>query len=140
MNQVKLKTVFFYGLFMDPEWLMAQGYQPQHVRTAYVADMGLRIGAKATIQAAAGEQVHGTVMVLPEHELASLYGSDGVQGYRPELVRVTAHGCKSVDAICYTLPMEQLTGHNSQYAAQLIQVANKLQLPEDYIQSISRWV
>lgn len=39
-----MKSVFFYGLFMDQELLKAKGLNPANPRLAYVAGYGLRIG------------------------------------------------------------------------------------------------
>ncbi len=125
---------------MDQQWLLKQGFHPHDVNTAYVSGMGLRIGNKATLVPAAKELAYGTVMCLTANEVAALYGGEGLQAYRPVKVQVTLLNGVNTDALCYLLPVDQLSGSNSAYAAQLAQVAKRLHFPAGYIQSIETWV
>ena len=42
-------TVFFYGLFMDPEALQERGLRPCDPRRSHVDRIALRLGKRATL-------------------------------------------------------------------------------------------
>jgi hypothetical protein len=44
-----MKSVFFYGLFMDPDLLKDKGLNPGASEPAQLAGYGLKIGARATL-------------------------------------------------------------------------------------------
>jgi hypothetical protein len=50
-------SVFFYGLFMDPELLRGKGLQPENDRRACVRGMRLRIGKRAALEVEPGAVV-----------------------------------------------------------------------------------
>src|SRR5262249_26322436 len=79
-------TVFFYGLFMNPEALVAKGFRPSRVRQAFVERYELRLGARATLVPSREGRVHGTIMALTHAELDQLYSEPSVAAYRPEPV------------------------------------------------------
>ena len=62
--------IFFYGLFMDRQALIGQGFHPGSASVASVDGYRLHIGDRATLAPAAGETVWGTVMALPGEEVA----------------------------------------------------------------------
>ena len=134
-----MKVVFFYGLFMDEAMLKEQGLNPRNCQLACLRGYGLRIGNKATLELSEHEICYGTVMQLSNSELDQLYASAGVVDYMPQSIQVTALSGELIDAVTYILPMEMLSGHNSSYALALVAVAQKLNMPEDYINEIATW-
>ena len=42
-------TIFYYGMFMDPDVLNAKGVRPFDIRQAYVERFALRLGKRATL-------------------------------------------------------------------------------------------
>jgi hypothetical protein len=81
-----LIDIFFYGLFMDPELLRANGFQPANGRRACVSGMALRIGRRATLVPDPTGTVHGFVFGLTHQEIDRLYQEPSVAIYRPEAV------------------------------------------------------
>ena len=79
-------TVFFYGLFMDPEALQERGLQPSNPRRAYVDRVALRLGKRATLVPDSEGRVHGVLMTLMHSEIDRLYSEASVAAYRPEPV------------------------------------------------------
>lgn len=134
-----MKSVFFYGLFMDADLLKEQGLNPSNPELARVEGFGLRIGDRATLEASVGERVFGSVMDLGDEELAALYGNESVADYVPrQLVAVDMRG-HSLQVTSYILPMEKVSGSNRDYARLLALAARKVGLPDDYIDEIETW-
>ena len=134
-----MKTVFFYGLFMDADMLRKKGLHPSASKVVQVPGYSLHIGERATLIPASQARSYGTVMQLDEDELNLLYCDASVKDYLP--VPVTTIDNKEVTqhAISYLLPIEKLSGQNSAYAKSLATVARKLGLPEEYLDEIETW-
>ena len=129
--------VFFYGLFMDGDALRAQGFDPREPQLARVDGMALRLGARATLVPATGETVHGVVMSLTHAEIDRLYAEPSVAAYRAEPVIARTQDGGLVAALCFNLPEGPADGaSNPEYAANLVIVARRLGLPEEYLASI----
>jgi hypothetical protein len=135
-----MKSVFFYGLFMDQDLLTEKGFHPHGMKPTCLKGFGLRIGQKATLEQADGECSYGTVIQLESDELDRLYRSDGVKDYVPQPVVVAAMDGEPIETITYILPMDMIAGRNSEYAIALAGIAKKLDLPEDYIREIETWI
>ena len=134
-----MKTVFFYGLFMDADLLREKGFNPSKPELVCVQGYGLRIGERATLEASAGERAFGSVMDLGDDELERLYSEKSVADYVPkQLVAVDMHG-NSREVSSYILPMEKVSGSNREYAISLALAARKVGLPDDYIDEIETW-
>ncbi len=131
-----MKTVFFYGLFMDPELLTKLELKPQHVQCVYLQNHQLIIGEKATLQPQHGARVYGNIMALSDADLDQLYAGEGVREYVPQTVTVNTMGEQPITAITYILPINKVTDSNRAYVTELIAVAEKLKLPREYINEI----
>jgi hypothetical protein len=129
---------FFYGLFMDVAVLRNSGVLPTNPRPAYVEDVALRIGNRATLVSSPGARAYGMLIALTHSELEHLYGAPGLDQYRPEavLARLTAGG--SVPALCYNLLVEPTAvERNPDYAARLQRTLRDLGFPSEYVNSVS---
>jgi hypothetical protein len=135
-----MKSVFFYGLFMDKDLLSEKGLNPKNVRQACLTGFGLRIGERATLEQSQEECSYGTVIELESNEVESLYSGESVADYVPYPMKITDSNGETIDAISYILPMEKVSGTNSTYAGNLTVIAKKLGLPEDYIKEIEGWI
>jgi hypothetical protein len=129
--------VFFYGLFMDADALRARGMHPTSIRAARVCDFALRIGNRATLVPAVGAEVHGFVMALSHAEIEALYSDSSVRAYRPEALLAELAGGQKCPALCFNLetppgPEERNVG----YAEGLRELARRLKLPKQYVESI----
>ncbi|MDD9907990.1 MAG: gamma-glutamylcyclotransferase [Rhodospirillaceae bacterium] len=125
--------IFFYGLFMDRQALIRQGLHPGPDSVASVDGFRVHIGDRATLAPLAGETAWGVVMALPGDEVAQLYGAPSVADYRPEAVLARKEDGETVAALCYNLPMDQLSGANKAYAEALHALATELGLPDHYL-------
>jgi hypothetical protein len=128
--------VFFYGLFMDPAALRAQGLDPRGLRKARVSDMALQLGNRATLVRQVGAAAHGIIMTLTKAELELLYSDPSVAAYRPEPVTAECADGTTVEALCYNLQFPDRAGANPDYAIKLRIVARRMGLPAQYIASI----
>ncbi|MFC7048712.1 gamma-glutamylcyclotransferase family protein [Emcibacter nanhaiensis] len=130
--------VFFYGLFMDEKLLIAKGIRPSGAKVGYVDGFALRIGARATLLRQPGGRAYGVVMEITPDEATQLYAEDSVADYIPEPVKVILMDGTEVEATCYNLPRDKVTGANRDYAAALLEVATRLGFPESYLDQIGQ--
>lgn len=129
-------AVFFYGLFMDADLLRTKGVDPLNPRRASVANHALRIGQRATLVPHQGSETHGIVMEMTHAEIDALYAEPTVSMYRPEaIVCETSDG--AIPALVFVLPNPPAPDEkNTAYAAKLRALAQRLNLPTDYVESI----
>lgn len=135
-----MKTVFFYGLFMDECLLKAKGFNPIHIESVSLMGFQLKIGERATLVQKSGGVCYGVVMDMTGDELKQLYSGEGVEDYQAEEVVVQTGEGRAVNAITYLLPESMLEGSNSDYALKLAEVAAKIKLPAEYIEEIKTWI
>ena len=133
------RRIFFYGLFMDCSRLREKGLNPRHIEIAQADGFGLRIGDRATLVAAPGETCWGLVATLEQSEIDRLYNDDSVRDYRPENIDVRTQSGQRQAVCVYNLPPQPLSGSNRQYARSLAELAQRLELPAEYIAEIEAW-
>ena len=136
MSARRIKA-FFYGLFMDADLLRTKGVDPVDARVAWVSGFALRIGQRATLLPSPDGRSYGILMELTHGEIEQLYAEPSVRAYRPEAVIAELNDGSRVPALCFNLveppnPEER----NSEYAAKLRDLAYRLGLPSDYVNSI----
>lgn len=130
-------TIFFYGLFMDPQALEVKGLKPMNVRRARVERFALKIGDRATLVPDKDASVYGTIASLTYDEIDRLYSEPSVVDYRAEPVLAQLEDGSAELALCFNLPtMPDGKSTNPDYAAALQAVARRLGLPQAYIESI----
>jgi hypothetical protein len=132
-----MPEVFFYGLFMDRALLADKGLQPINDRPAKVEGYSLKIGKRATLVPTPNSVAHGMVMTLSNAELHSLYNESSVRDYRPEWVTAVFSDDSTSSVLCFNLPDPPNTEeHNADYANKLRELATRLGLPTEYVDSI----
>jgi hypothetical protein len=128
--------VFFYGLFMDEDLLRAKGATPQNRRIASVSDFRLLIGKRATLTPSADSIVYGVLFSMTHQEIDGLYSDPTVSEYRPEGV-LARTDTELEAALCFNLPTPPPADErSSEYAAKLRSLAERIGLPEGYINTI----
>lgn len=135
-----MTPVFFYGLFMDDLLLQEKGLHPTRPILAKVKGWGLRIGARATLEASEREHVYGSIMALSNEDLDQLYGEESVADYIPQAMRAVDMQGSSTEVVAYVLPIALLSGSNSEYARSLASTARKMRLPTEYVSEIQKWI
>ena len=128
--------VFFYGLFMDERLLAAKSIKPSEVNLGFVDGYVLRIGERATLVRRPDSHAYGAVMDIAPGEAAALYAEESVADYLPEPVVVELMDGTQVEATCYNLPEDKVTGANEEYAKSLLDVATRLDFPDSYLDQI----
>lgn len=134
-----MKSVFFYGLFMDSELLKGKGFSPSNPVHACIKGYGIRIGERASLVKSENECAYGLVMSLSSKELESLYGEEGVLDYVPESLTVITSSNEPIKVTTYNLPAERMKGRNKEYARSLAVLAKENNFPSEYIEEIKRW-
>jgi hypothetical protein len=129
-------NVFFYGLFMDEALLAKKGISPTNAEVGYVDGFTLRIAERATLVRSDGARSYGVMMIISPDEAKELYAESSVADYVPESVTVALAVGGKVEATCYNLPVDKVTGTNRVYAEALWEVANSLGLPKNYLDEI----
>jgi Gamma-glutamyl cyclotransferase, AIG2-like len=129
--------VFFYGFFMDADLLRTKGAHPVNARPACVPGFALRIGQRATLLRIPDACAHGILMELTHAEIEQVYSEASVRAYRPEAVLAELTDGSRVPALCFNLPVPPGPEEaDSEYAAKLRDLARRLGLPSDYVESI----
>jgi hypothetical protein len=129
--------VFFYGLFMDADLLRTKGVNPANIRPAFVPGFALRIGQRATLLRNPNGLAHGILMEITHTEVEQLYSEPSVRAYRPEAVLCELNDGSRVPALCFNLlEPPRAEEANSEYAAKLRDLAARVGLPSDYVDSI----
>jgi hypothetical protein len=137
MTRPRRIAVFFYGLFMDVDLLRSRGAEPHNVRPASVVGFCLRIGQRATLVPDPSARACGLLMELTHSEIDELYSEPSVRIYRPEAVTAELGDGSYVSAVCFNLPVVPATAEvDSGYAAKLHNLAQRLGLPREYVDSI----
>ena len=128
------RSVFFYGLFMDPRLLQEAGFHPSAPTLAELQNYALRIGQRATLIPQDGNSIWGVVMALEANELQRLYSQASVKDYQPVAAQCRAGNGKIFPADVYILPADWplLPPTNTSYIEKLIDIADKMNLPETY--------
>lgn len=133
-----MKPVFFYGLFMDPDLLESEGFNPGPHKIAKLKNYCLKLGSRATLIPDPSGETWGTIMALPPEELDKLYSAPSVADYRATPVNCTLENGMEAKADVYILnpddPLEPPT--NADYARNLATIAKKLGLPLKYQQEL----
>lgn len=128
--------VFFYGLFMDESLLATKGIEPSEVNLGFVDGYGLRIAERATLVRSPGSRAYGAIMDIAPGEVEELYAEESVADYLPEPVIVELMDGTQVEATCYNLRADRVTGPNKDYAKALLEVATRLGFPDAYLDQI----
>ncbi len=128
--------VFFYGLFMDKGLLASQGITPSEAAVGYVDGFSLRIGERATLVRSERTRAYGVVLEMSAVEAEDLYSDGSVADYVPEPVTVHLTDGSQVEASCYNLSGDKITGTNKVYAEALLEIATELGFPESYLAEI----
>jgi hypothetical protein len=80
---------------------------------------------------------HGILMELTHAEIEQVYSEASVRAYRPEAVLAELTDGSRVPALCFNLPVPPGPEEaDSEYAAKLRDLARRLGLPSDYVESI----
>lgn len=132
--------IFFYGLFMDMEFLKSQGLSPSQPRLARVQDFDLVIGRRATLLPNAGAYVYGLVIGIPWNQVEQLYREESVSDYRPEAVLALLENQKSVAALCYNLPISDDSPPNQSYVQRLLELTRALSFPQEHLNKILKFL
>jgi hypothetical protein len=121
---------------MDESFLKTKGIKPNKVSVGFVNGYGLRIGERATLVRRPDGRAYGTMMDISPGEAKELYAEDSVADYLPEPVTVELMDGTQIEATCYNLPSDKVTGANKDYAASLLDVAIRLGFPDSYLDQI----
>ena len=133
-------AVFFYGLFMDESLLASKGISPSRATVGYVDGYSLRIGRRATLVPDAANRAYGVLMGLRADDVRALYSDKSVADYVSASVSVILQDGTVESAVCYNLPKGEMKGANSEYASELLILAEGLGLPDDYLEQIREQV
>lgn len=121
---------------MDESLLATKRIKPSNVRLGFVDGYALRIGERATLVRSPGGRAYGAMMDIAPHQATELYAEESVADYLPEPVIVDLMDGTRVEATCYNLPDDKITGTNKEYADSLLNVATRLGFPDSYLDQI----
>ena len=123
---------------MDENLLAAKGITPSDISPGFVDGFALCIGERATLIRSADSRAYGLVMEIAPGEATALYAEESVADYLPEPVLVEIPDGTKVEATCYNLPGDKISGANKQYAESLLLLATRLGFPDSYLAQIRK--
>lgn len=123
---------------MDEQLLATKGVKPRTMQAGFVDGYELHIGERATLLRRPGSRAYGIVMEIAPGKVDALYAEKSVADYLPEQVTVALMDGTRIEATCYNLPADKLTGTNKKYAKALLDLASRLGFPDVYLQEIRR--
>lgn len=123
---------------MDECLLATKGIVPAEACAGFVDGFGLRIGERATLVPRPESRAYGVIMDIAPGEAEALYAEDSVADYVPEPVVVELMDGTRVDATCFNLPGDNVSGCNKEYAESLLDLADRLGFPGSYLDQIRR--
>ena len=121
---------------MDEGLLKTKGIRPNNLSVGFVDGYGLRIGERATLVRQPDGRAYGVMMDIAAGEAKKLYAEDSVADYFPEPVTVEFLDGTQIEATCYNLPGDNVTGANKDYADSLLLVSSRLGFPDSYLEQI----
>ena len=124
---------------MDQEILAAERIVPPDIRIGFVVDYRLCIGERATLVRSPDSRAYGVVMDISSSDVTRLYSEPSVRDYVSEPVTVTLEDGSALEASCYNLPADKITGINPDYAKLLLALATRLGFPESYLNQIRQF-
>ena len=135
-----MRSIFFYGLFMDAGLLEKKALRPNVTGPAELPGYGLRVGERATLVEAVAETVYGVLIELPHNDVECLYSEPGVADYRAISVRVRLLEDGTMQpAECYVLPgTAGARAINTAYARELSILLRSLEFPAAYCRHVER--
>jgi hypothetical protein len=102
----------------------------------FVDGLDLRIGERATLIRREHSRAYGVVMDIAQEAVQALYSEKIVADYLPEPVVVDLVDGTQVEATCYNLPIDKVSGSNKDYARSLLRLAAGLNFPDSYLDQI----
>lgn len=133
-----LIDVFFYGAYMDPDILTANGGEPRQQRLAKLPGYRLRLGDKATLLESPADNAVGCVYSLYPHEIRQLYAAH--PDYYPitDATVLLTNGLRAsvMIMILSEPPAEHI--RNLDYIRNLQQIVRKLGFRDEDINSIDQ--
>lgn len=131
---------FFYGGYMNPAVLEAAGVTYENGEAGYVEGLVLTIGPIANLEDKKEARAYGLLARLSHDDLDKLYGGDpaalGGAVYLPEAVLVQTEDGRAVPAMTYICPALAGGKPDPAYVAKLVDAAERLALPAEYIAHI----
>jgi hypothetical protein len=131
---------YFYGGYMNPAVLKAAGVSPEACKAGHVDGLALTVGPIANLEEKAGNRSYGLLARVSHADLDRLYGGDAahLKGlvYLPEAVLVHTEDGRAVPALTYICPSLSGAAPDSAYVATLVEAAERLGLPAEYIEFI----
>jgi len=127
--------IFFYGTFMDPAVLTAQGVSSTEVIPARLSGYELHIRPRANLIPADRSVVYGSIARLTNDEIAKLYQDLEVRfglKYLPEAVLAETLDGALRPALCYIAPHMDDSPPDRQYLKQMVEAVRAIGLPDWY--------
>lgn len=121
-------AVFFYGLNMDSDHLLAQGAVPREPRTVFIEGQSIRLGEKAMLLPDPFSRAYGIVFNLTHEEMSKLYS--GLPDYVAEPFLATTEDGQKIAVLSMVHRNPPLNSIEvPEYAARWRALLQKLALP-----------
>ena len=140
VTRMELRKVFFYGSFMDLDFLRTKGVSTKSFEVATLEDWGIVLAPLATLIPAETDSVYGIVAELSPADIDRLYSSEEMTGYRPVSVTVKTRSNKQISATCYISNPVPGSKPSAEYVKRITAAARALDLPSFYVGKLKRFL
>lgn len=130
--------MFFYGSFMDRDFLRTQGVVPKTFETAELKNWGITFSPMATLVKSEGDSVYGVIAELSRSEVRILYSRDDMKHYNPVDVTAATKRDKRVPAQAFISKPGTGQKPSAEYLQRVIRAAENLGFPSAYLAKLRR--
>lgn len=130
--------VFFYGSFMDLEFLRTMNVVPRTFETAELKNWSITFSPLATLVPSKGDSVYGALAELSPADARTLYSREDMKPYNPVDVEVATKRNTRVPARIYVSKPGAEQKPSVEYLQRVIRGAEKLGLPSAYLARLRR--
>ncbi|HEV7397832.1 MAG TPA: gamma-glutamylcyclotransferase family protein [Pyrinomonadaceae bacterium] len=130
--------VFFYGTFMDPAVLTANGIRSE-VMPARLHGFELEIKRRANLLPNSSAVAYGSIAKLSYDEIGGLYKKiEDTVGlvYLPEAILAETFDGALRPALCFIVPHQEDAVPDAEYLGQMVTAAKAIDLPDWYVNLI----
>lgn len=137
----RLNPVFFYGLYMEEDRLLAMGVEPRSPQTACLHGYKIRLGRRGSLLRCRKGITWGVLFQLKHDEINKLYPEAGLTDYLPEAVQVQLSDGQFAAALCFvTREKAHESEINLSYVLKLADALQKWGLPFDQLSDQVRMI
>lgn len=131
-----MNAVFFYGMYMDFEHLMAKKVKPKEPQVAFLKGWEIAFCPQATITQSPVNVVYGITCLISPADVKKLYGSPEMKSYISQKVEVENLDGEKIVVDCYIKELKETAAPPDEYFSRLLRIAKGNNFPSTYLNNL----